>query len=139
MMSITGEPQESALFRRIAPVPMEPHMTTTPAFSTSSFLDPAKNESFELGQIQWIRRFGEGDRPRLACGYWHVNPTEAPEPFDLVMEADETIHIIQGHLRIEVDGGDVYEVTAGSSASLNKGARTRWTVLAPTVEFFVYS
>ena len=55
------------------------------------------------------------------------------------MEADETIHIIEGHLRIEVEGGDAYDLTPGGAASFNKGARTRWTVLAPTVEFFVYS
>jgi uncharacterized cupin superfamily protein len=114
-------------------------MATTPAFTTSSPLDPAKNAPFELGHVQWIRRFGEGGRPALACGYWHVNPAEAPEPFDLVMEADETIHIIDGHLRIQVEGGDEYELTAGTAASFNKGARTRWAVLAPTVEFFVYS
>jgi uncharacterized cupin superfamily protein len=114
-------------------------MSLSPAFTTSSTLDPAKNEPFELGQVQWVRRFGEGDRPALACGYWHVTPAEAPEPFDLLMEADETIHIIEGHLRIEVEGGEAYDLTAGSSASFNTGARTRWSVLAPTVEFFVYS
>ena len=90
-------------------------MTTTTAFTTSASLDPARNEPFELGRVQWIRRFGEGGRPALACGYWHVDPTEAPEPFDLVMEADETIHIIEGHLRIEVEGGDVHELTAGGA------------------------
>ncbi|MGN7199699.1 cupin domain-containing protein [Arthrobacter sp. SAFR-044] len=114
-------------------------MSTVPAFTTASFLDPGKNEPFELGHVQWVRRFGEGDRPALACGYWHVTPTEAPEPFDLVMEADETIHILDGHLRIEVEDGDTYDLTAGGAASFNKGARTRWAVLAPTVEFFVYS
>lgn len=114
-------------------------MAMTPPFTTSSSLDPARNEPFELGQVQWVRRFGEGDRPALACGYWHVSPAQAPEPFDLLIEADETIHIIEGHLRIAVDGGDIYDLTAGGAASFNKGARTWWTVLAPTVEFFVYS
>ena len=51
---------------------------------------------------------------------------------------DPVTHI-EGHLRIEVEGGDVHELTAGGAASFNKGARTRWAVLAPTVEFFVYS
>lgn len=119
--------------------PLEPSMSSTSAFSTSSSLDPEKNEPFELGQVQWVRRFGEGDRPALACGYWHVDPAEAPEPFDLLMEADETIHILEGHLRINVEGGESYDLPAGSSASFNKGAQTRWAVLAPTVEFFVYS
>ncbi|MEJ1179907.1 MULTISPECIES: cupin domain-containing protein [unclassified Pseudarthrobacter] len=114
-------------------------MSETPAFTTSSALDANKNEPFELGQVQWVRRFGEGDRPAVACGYWHVTPLEAPEPFDLLIDADETISIVEGHLRIEVEGGDTYDLTAGGAASFNKGARTRWEVMAPTVEFFVYS
>ena len=114
-------------------------MSESLKFTTSAVLDPAKNEPFELGQVQWVRRFGEGERPALACGYWHVHPDEAPEPFDLLIHADETISIIDGHLRIEVEGGDTYDLTSGGVASFNKGARTRWSVLAPTVEFFVYS
>lgn len=114
-------------------------MSETTAFTTSSALDPNKNEPFELGKVQWVRRFGEGDRPALACGYWHVTPAEAPQPFELLIHADETISIVEGHLRIEVEGGDTYDLTAGGAASFNKGARTRWAVLAPTVEFFVYS
>ncbi|MBT2534644.1 cupin domain-containing protein [Arthrobacter sp. ISL-69] len=114
-------------------------MSESPAFTTSSVLDPSKNEPFELGQVQWVRRLGEGDRPGLASGYWHVTPGEAPEPFDLLIEADETISIVEGHLRIEVEGGETYDLTAGGAASFNRGARTRWAVLAPTVEFFVYS
>lgn len=114
-------------------------MSELTAFTTSSALSPDKIEPFELGQVQWIRRFGDGGRPALACGYWHVTPAEAPEPFDLVMAADETITIIEGHLRIEVEGGEAYDLTAGGAASFNQGARTRWAVVAPTVEFFVYS
>ena len=114
-------------------------MSEVASFTTSSALDPFKNEPFELGQVQWVRRLGEGDRPALACGYWHVTPEEAPEPFDLVIHADETISIVEGRLRIEVEGGGVYDLTPGGAASFNKGARTRWAVLAPTVEFFVYS
>lgn len=114
-------------------------MTVNPAFTTSASLDRNKNEPFELGSVQWIRKFGEGDREALACGYWHVTPEEAPEPFDLLIEADETIAIVEGHVTIEVEGGDIYDLTPGGAASLNKGAQTKWTVLEPTVEFFVYS
>ena len=61
------------------------------------------------------------------------------EGVDLVIHADESISVVEGHLRIEVEGGDSYDLTAGCAAAFNKGARTRWEVLAPTVEFFVYS
>ena len=114
-------------------------MPLTLAFTTSSTLDANKNEPFELGSVQWIRRFGEGSGPPLPAATGTSRPREAPEPFDLVMEADETISIVQGHLTIEVEGGDVYDLLPGGAASFNRGARTRWTVLEPTIEFFVYS
>lgn len=112
---------------------------TNDAFTTSDSLDRSKNEPFELGQVQWIRRFGDGDRAALACGFWHVTPEESPEPFDLLIEADETITVLEGHLTIEIEGGETYDLTLGGAASFNKGAKTRWTVNQPTVEFFVYS
>ncbi len=112
---------------------------TNSAFTTAANLDPTKNEPFELGQVQWVRRFGDGERAPLACGFWHVTPDEAPEPFDLLIEADETITILEGHLTIEIAEGETYDLTPGGAASFNKGAKTKWTVHEPTVEFFVYS
>ncbi|MEE2524107.1 cupin domain-containing protein [Pseudarthrobacter sp. J75] len=113
--------------------------TDSTAFAVQGAQDPQKLEPFELGQVQWLRQFGDGDRPGLASGFWHVTTAEAPEPFDLLIEADETIHIIEGHLRIEVPGGAEFDLKAGSAASFNKGTQTRWTVLEDTIEFFVYS
>lgn len=117
-------------------------MSTTPAatgFCIHDAFEPEKYEPFILGQVQWVRRPGDGDRPALSAGFWHVTTEEAPEPFDLLIEADETLHIIEGHLRIEIEGGESFDLTAGSVASFNKGTRTRWTVLKDTTEFFVYS
>ncbi|TFD11685.1 DUF861 domain-containing protein [Cryobacterium sp. TMT1-2-2] len=114
-------------------------MTEQTSFSTSGTLNPDGYEPFELGVVQWIRKFDVGDRPGLACGFWHVTPDDAPEAFDLVSEADESIHIVSGRLRIEELGGEVHDLGPGSAASFNKGTPTRWTVLEPTIEFFVYS
>jgi uncharacterized cupin superfamily protein len=113
--------------------------TSALEFTVHDAHDPKKFEPFELGHVQWIRRPGDGDRPALSAGFWHVTPEEAPEPFDLLIEADETIHIIEGRLRIEIIGGESFELVPGSAASFNKGARTRWTVVEATTEFFVYS
>jgi uncharacterized cupin superfamily protein len=112
---------------------------TSAEFAVHDAFDPEKYEPFELGQVQWVRRPGEGDRPALSAGFWHVTQEEAPEPFDLLIEADETIHIIEGHLRIEVIGGETFDLKPGSAASFNKGAQTRWTVVETATEFFVYS
>lgn len=102
------------------------HQSTTP-------------EPFEVGTVQWLRCFGDNGNANLASGIWTISPNEAPEPFDLVIEQHETVYIIDGHIRIEVEGGQTYELTAGSMASLSPTTSTRWTILAPTTEFFVYS
>jgi uncharacterized cupin superfamily protein len=101
--------------------------------------DSGAFEPFEVGQVRWLRRNGDGGNAALAAGIWTVSPEEAPEAFDLPITEDETIYIVSGHLRIEVIGGDSFDLTAGSMASFSQGAKTRWQVLEPTVEFFVYS
>lgn len=101
--------------------------------------DDTAFEPFELGTVQWLRRPGDNGNEKLSSGIWKVTPEEAPEPFDLPIHQDETIYIASGHLRIEVKDGDAFDLTAGSMASLSEGAMTRWTVLEPTIEFFVYS
>ena len=102
-------------------------------------LDHAAFEPFALGTVQWLRRPGDNGNEALSGGIWKVTPEEAPEPFDLPIDQDETIYIISGRLRIEVKGGSTLELSEGSMASLSKGAMTRWSVLEPTIEFFVYS
>lgn len=113
--------------------------TNAEEFTVHDAFDPKKYEPFILGRVQWVRRLGDGDRPALSAGFWHVTTEDAPEPFDLLIEADETLQIIEGHLRIEVEGGESFDLLPGSAASFNKGAQTRWTVVEDTTEFFVYS
>lgn len=108
-------------------------------FVISGNLDRAAAEPFEVGVVQWIRRPGQGDRDDLPAGYWFISPEETPGPMRVVGDADETVHILEGRVRIEVEGQDPIELFAGASASLNKGVPATWTVLEPTVEFFVYS
>lgn len=108
-------------------------------FITHGDRDDAKVEPFELGRVQWIRRPGDGGREALSSGIWHVTPDEAPEPFDLVSHGDETIHLLEGSIRIEPVDGEPFTLTAGSTASFNDGTRSRWTILEPVVEHFVYS
>jgi uncharacterized cupin superfamily protein len=101
--------------------------------------NPARLEPFAVGQVQWLRRNGDGGNDALAAGIWTVTPEDAPDAFDLPIEEDETVYIVSGHLRIEVIGGDSFDLRAGSMASFSKGAKTRWKIVEPTIEFFVYS
>ena len=113
-------------------------MSTT-NFTTAASLNRTGAEPFEVGVVQWIRRPGEGERADLSAGFWFIRPEETPGPMVVVGHADETIYIVEGRVRIEPEGGDPVELTAGGTASINKGVSATWTVLEPTVEFFVYS
>lgn len=112
---------------------------TTNTFTITGSIDRTLAEPFEVGVVQWIRRPGDGDRSDLSAGYWFISPEETPGPMLVVGHADETVHIVEGRVRIEPEGGEPIELSAGGSASLNKGVPATWTVLEPTVEFFVYS
>jgi uncharacterized cupin superfamily protein len=108
-------------------------------FTIAGSIDRLAAEPFEVGVVQWIRRPGEGGREDLSAGYWFISPGETPGSMRVVGHADETVHIVEGRVRIEPEGGEAIELTAGGSASLNKGVPATWTVLEPTIEFFVYS
>lgn len=100
--------------------------------------DHSAAEPFEIGEVQWLRRPGDANNQQLSAGIWHITPEQAPDPFDLSITAHETIYIASGHLRIETEG-QVLDLPTGAMASFSPGAQTRWTVLEPTIEFFVYS
>lgn len=114
-------------------------MTHEPSQVFHGERDDRATEPFEVGTVQWVRRFGEGGRDGLACGFWHVSPDDAPEPFELVSEGDETVLILEGAIRIEPADDEPFTLTPGHSASFNDGVKVRWTILEPTVEYFVYS
>ena len=108
-------------------------------FTVAGRIDRSAGEPFEVGTVQWVRRPGDGGRQDLSAGFWFITPEETPGPMVVVGHADETVYVIEGRVRIEPEGGDAVELTAGGIASLNKGVPATWTVLEPTVEFFVYS
>jgi uncharacterized cupin superfamily protein len=51
----------------------------------------------------------------------------------------ETIHILEGTVRIEISGGPTLELAAGDMASLPAGIDTMWHVTTPFKEFWVLS
>ena len=63
--------------------------------------------------------------------------TEPTEPITWTLPARETILILEGAARIEIDEGSVLELTAGDIASLPAGARTTWHLTTPFKEFWV--
>jgi uncharacterized cupin superfamily protein len=63
--------------------------------------------------------------------------TEVTEPVRWTLPGRETLLVLEGAARIEIDDGPVLELTAGDIASLPAGARTTWYLTTPFREFWV--
>jgi uncharacterized cupin superfamily protein len=114
-------------------------MTSPTQSAFTARLDPSLREPFEVGEVQWLRRPGDGDRPGLMAGFWTVTPEEMPPATPHEFPFDETIYVVEGAMRIEIEGGETLELAEGDTASFNKGAKVAWTIHRPVTEFFVYS
>jgi uncharacterized cupin superfamily protein len=63
--------------------------------------------------------------------------TETTEPVTWTLPGRETLLVLEGAARIDIDDGPVLELTAGDIASLPAGARTTWYLTTPFREFWV--
>ena len=63
--------------------------------------------------------------------------TEVTGPVQWTLPGRETFLVLEGAARIEIDDGQVLELTAGDIASLPAGARTTWYLTTPFKEFWV--
>lgn len=111
--------------------------------SFASTVDASEFESFELAdedvlegqpnaRIHWLRPEGHGSQ---VAGVFRCDPAR----FRYAWATDETIHVLEGSVRIEVDGGDAVDLKAGGIASFSAGDQGVWHVLEPFCEFFVLS
>ena len=92
--------------------------------------DPTLREPFEVGQVQWLRKPGDGGREGLMAGFWHVTPEEMPAGTAHEFPFDETIYVVEGAMRIDVEGGEL-AVVAGMRRML---ARDRPVLLVEVSE-----
>lgn len=83
-------------------------------------------------RVHWLRPEGHGSQ---IAGVYRCEPAV----FRYAWEADETIHVLEGSLRIEVDGGASLDLSVGDIASFSAGDRGVWRVLEPFCELFVLS
>ena len=86
------------------------------------------------GEVHWIRNGGSGGS-MLAVGLWKSEPATFPYPFG----DDETIHVLEGELDIELASGEVVSLTPGDVVSFPKGTESTWTVRSPFKKLFVIS
>lgn len=93
-------------------------------------------EPYDAGRVFWLRRDEQAGRT-LWAGIWEVGPDDLAPGSLHESEHDETFHILEGRIRLEI-GGVTHEFESGAIVSLRKGTQARWTILEPTREFFVY-
>jgi uncharacterized cupin superfamily protein len=74
----------------------------------------------------------------VAIGLWQPGPV-AGMMFEVELEADETLLVLAGTGRLEVDDATPLELAAGDIVSLPRGARTRWIVDEAFRELWIYS
>jgi uncharacterized cupin superfamily protein len=65
--------------------------------------------------------------------------TEPTDPVRWTLPGRETILVLEGAARIEIEDGPVLDLRAGDIASLPAGARTTWHLTTPFKEFWVIS
>jgi uncharacterized cupin superfamily protein len=74
----------------------------------------------------------------VQAGLWKPGPV-ADRPIEVVLQAHESVIVLTGSGRLEVDGEAMVELKPGVMVSLSAGAHTRWVVDEEFSEFWVYS
>lgn len=96
------------------------------------FGDDAVIEGSPNGRVQWLRQDPSGSP--MAGIY-----VGEPGAVRYTWEANETVYVLEGCVRIEFEGGESVELKPGDAASFSKGQCAVWRFLTPFKEFFVYS
>ena len=113
----------------------------SPAFKSNA--DSSDFEPYEFAEedvlegepnarIHWVRPEGSGSQ---AVGIYRGDPAV----FRYVWTTDETVHVLEGSVRIEIDGGATLELGVGDIASFTAGGSGLWHILEPFCELFVLS
>ncbi|HEY7195616.1 MAG TPA: cupin domain-containing protein [Gaiellaceae bacterium] len=72
-------------------------------------------------------------------GLWRPDPDTTGPYADLELPARETIVVLEGSVKVEIEGGPTLDLGVGDMASMPKGAITTWHPSADFREVWVYS
>jgi len=90
-----------------------------------------------VGEVHTLRS-DDGEQPYEA-GLWRVLG-DLPAPFAYDFGQNETIHVLEGTVVIDVDGGPTLELEQGDIASFAAGSQAVWRISkTPFKELFVLS
>jgi uncharacterized cupin superfamily protein len=100
----------------------------------TSEYEPFVHEGEQMGEVHWLR-VGSGGDGVLYTGLWTHEPGELP----YVFPGDETFHVLEGEVTIQVEDGDSVTLRPGDIASFTKGQVSTWRIAKPFKKFFVIS
>jgi uncharacterized cupin superfamily protein len=96
--------------------------------------EPYEQEGLHFGDVHWLR-IGSGGDGVLYAGLWKHGPAD----FSYVFPGDETFHVLEGEVTIDVEGGESLALRPGDIASYAKGQSSTWHITQPFKKFFVIS
>lgn len=73
----------------------------------------------------------------LMAGLWRSGGV-AWEPFDVPMDYDETLYVLSGSARLQLDDGPVMDLTPGDVIFVPKGAVAHWEPSIDFTELWMY-
>lgn len=109
--------------------------TSTPVSNAGTkTYEPFMLEGKKFGDVHWLRTTSGGEG-MLLTGFWSHEPAVLPYTFF----GDETVHVLEGEVTVDVDGGDSVTLRPGDVASFTKGQTSTWHITRAFKKFFVVS
>lgn len=96
--------------------------------------EPFIHDGQPFGQVHWLRTESGGDGV-LYTGLWKHDVAVFP----YIFPGDETFHLLEGRVQIELDGSGVVDLGPGAIVSFRKGQHSVWRIIEPMKKFFVIS
>jgi uncharacterized cupin superfamily protein len=84
---------------------------------------------------EWSLTSEDSNGQKVISGIFEADPGTIRGPID----ATVTVYVLKGHVRIELDTGDVVELGVGDIAILPRGPVITWTFTESFRELFVMS
>ncbi len=92
------------------------------------FPHPA-DPSLSAGEFAWIKE----DR----VSFWRANESNMPQVAPYPFLREEIIHVLEGAVEIEIEGGETVSLKEGDVASFDKGLNSTWTFTFPFTKLSV--